>query len=257
MREATDGIAALSEGAAKFEFLKPPAEPEHVYYIRNGQKLERAEADPKPRDHQAHDLATLGRICREFAGGEEIGDQQRVAVWYSRYGVTAFLDDEQRRDRVRLVLAASQQIRMLEKWEGAISWLDQAALIRTLRIHFPGLQGLIEALRRLKFRVNQGGEKVIEHGKTSIGNSLDAELAGTGSLPEDVMVHFPAFAGNNLAIWSSVSCLVEIDAKAEKVAIVPEAGSVEKAWLNVEDSLGRKLDELFTDSGVLVYRGVP
>lgn len=257
LKEAIDAVAELAVANARVEIVRADSEPAHVYYLKHGDDLTRMEADPAPRNHKIHDLASLARICKEFADDED----QRVALWYSRGGMRAFLDDEQREHggAVGLTLVPSRQMNLLLDWEKTVNWYKQDKLIQLLRIYFGNMlsANLIEAFRRLKFRVAQSGEKVVEHGRTSIGKQLDAEITGTGTLPDEVTVHVPAFAGNNLAIWVSVRCLVEIDAQAEQLAIVPEAGAVERAWLGVEDDLGRKLDELFQGSGVLVYRGVP
>jgi hypothetical protein len=44
-------------------------------------------------------------------------------------------------------------------------------------------------------------------------------------------------------VWVTVRCLVEVDAKEERFALIPEAGAVEAAWLRAEERLGELLGQ--------------
>jgi hypothetical protein len=226
------------------QVLKPAGEPDHVYYLTENGRYVRTQADPRPRAHQVRDLASLAALCHFHAT-----PQAPASVWYSREGVVALLDDGTRRDRVTLGLRASPQMRKLAEWGASpdkVPWQDQATLVRTLRGVFGGAFGgasPVEAFRRVRFKRGEDGEKVIEHGRSSIGKSLEARLLDAERLPEELAFYVPAFEGDHLGVWVTVRCLVEVDPKEERFAVVPEAGAVEGAWLRAEERLGEALRE--------------
>lgn len=260
IREGIQEIVKLAVEGAKPTIFRAEAEPEHIYYLTkpNGE-VERVEAEPEPRSHTVYDLLSLATMVKEFAPTEE-GGGYPVAVWVSREGVTAILDDSTRRDTVTLPLKVSPQMALLGQWAGSIVWQEQTKLVQTLRIYLARFMEsgvTVDLFRRLKFRVAQSGEKVVEHGRASIGKSLEAELTGTNTLPTDITVYIPAFSGPLSEVYISVRLLVEVDAQNERIALVPEAGSVEGAWGRVEEELRKRVEEVLEGVDCSIYRGKP
>jgi len=236
--------------------IKPDSEPEDVYYLQypNG-AIERKVADPEPRDHNILFVEDMVAFAINHKS-----DLDSMSIWCSRTGITLILNESTRRDHVRLPLEKSRQISTLELWNNSTIWLDQTSLVRILRATFseclPGQ--VIPAFRRLKFRVNSSGEKVLEHGRSSIGKTLEAELTGESALPEELVFHVPMFNGSNLSIWSHIRCIVDADPHAEKIAIIPQAGQCEGAWLRSESEIAKLIKErIGEESGIHVYCGEP
>jgi hypothetical protein len=277
LKDAIEKISELCIAAASVQSYHPPGEAEHVYYLRHGETLQRVEREPKPRRHVAYDAETLLRFCAGFAAnrGEELADGGEspgihVAVWYSREGVTAYLDDSTRRDTVAITLAPSPQMKLLFDWDIRPTWMKQPEIIRTLRVKLAGSvspAGVVEALRRLRFRQSQAGETVVEHGQSSIGRNIMAELANAQTVPEEVVITVPAFADGFGGIDVSVRCAVEIDLENQAFAIMPLAGQLADAWNMAEESVGGSLREVLDalnddrDDGdylpISLYRGRP
>ncbi len=261
LKEAIDKIVSLTTEGVKPSVFRPDPEPGHVYYLATADgRVERREAEPSPRKHVVHDLVSLAALAGDFAPDPESGELSQLACWYSRGGFTLLLDDQTRRDRVTLPLTPSPQMTILEGWARQVTWLEQAKLVQTLRIYFGRYldsQTPVETFRRLKFRQTQAGEKAVEHGRSSIGRSLEAELTGAGSLPAELTLYLPAFAGPLAEVFTTVRLLVEIDAQAERIALVPDGGSLDGNWARVEEELAKRLREALEGIECGVYRGVP
>lgn len=263
--DAIDRIAALAHKGRRLAAFHVPQEPGHVYYLDDGQSPpRRVEADPPRREHRALCLESLvGKVLHHS------GTTADSCVWCSREGVTALLDDTTRRDQVSLPLKPSAQMALLGVWSAGVVWHEQAALVRLLRTKFPGAfssDGVVDLFRRLAFRQGQSSEKAVEHGRASLGRRIEAELEGAARVPEEMYVHVPVWEGRQAGIETTVRLLVEIDAAAERIALIPEAGGVEGAWLKAEEELAGRVKGLLgegtrdTQGGggvVQVYRGLP
>lgn len=257
IQEAIAKIQQLADEARQPHVLKPAQEPGHVYYLVEGDEAHLKFAEPPPRDHRVADLPTLAELCLRFAS-----DERPVALWYGKGGVEAiFDDDEGRRDRARLALTPSRQMAVLSQWASELKWLEQTHLVRVLRAVFPhafASAGVVDVFRRLKFRQASSGEKVVEHGRASLGKSIEAELTGASSVPEELQFHVPAFCEGGFRIMCLIPCVVEIDPAAERIAIMPTAGALDAAWDDVEQELGaRVLAAVEGAEHVHVYRGAP
>lgn len=254
----------LQEGIREFErivhqgnmvqLLPVDREPPHVYYLRIGDELRRCEAEPPPRQHTTTSLESLANIAMQFAT-----ESNDVAVWYGRQGIVALLDDTTRRDRVTLHLRPSKQMEVLTMWDRNVTWLDQWKLFETMRIcfgHYINTPGIIDSIRRLRFRLTSTGEKTIEHGRQSIGKSLEAELTGVKDIPEEISFTVPAFDGGALGVYCHITTVVQVNPEAEKIALIPEAGAIERSWLRVENEIGGLLLELIKDNEhIHMYQG--
>lgn len=255
IEQAIGAVARLAEEARGVKVIRAEAEPADVYYLLHNGRCERVQALPARRSHEVRDLGGLADCVTRLAAG------RCATVWVGRDGVAALADDGDRRDRVALPLAASPQMRLLGEWSGQPKWLDQAAAVRALRNVFArSVEGTaaVELFRRLKFSVSAQGDVAVEHGRSSVGRSLEAKVTGTAALPEEITFREPAFDGGALGVECKVRCTVELDAKAERVAFTPLAGEVERAWIEAESAVRSRLLEYLHDAGnVCVYLGAP
>ena len=260
IKEAIDAIQELADSAHGARVFSADAEPQGVYYLahQNGD-CERVTALPPYRNHQARDLESLVACTKRLAPE---GSATSASIWCSRQGVTALFDDGERRDRMTLPLALSPQLKTLLKWSGdAPTFLEQAALVRVLRNTFRrSVQGtgLVEVFRRLKIRSSAEGEAVVEHGRASVGKSIEASVQGVAALPEEIVLSEAAFDGGALGIVAQVRCTVEIEVRTAQVAIYPLAGAVEESLLAAEARLRELVLGLVgDDEHTSVYLGAP
>lgn len=228
-------------------------EPSHVYYFRlpDG-RYEKRTADPQPRKHVAADLDTLAEIAGEHESTAEI--------WYSRAGVTLFLDKDERRNVVTMPLDLSPQIRRLAELEQHKPAFSQAEIIRELRITFAGCLGpagnLVEILRRVKFNATQDSDQTIQHGKSSLGKQITAQVTGAGIIPEDFVMDVPVFTSPRLAhIRQAVHVALEPDAATCRFQLIPFPGRVEAAVSMGEAAVGADIKTELGALRVPVYFG--
>ena len=182
----------------------------------------------------ARDLAAIAELVAEGVAGKA-----RVDVWYSCEKVEAFLDCG-RRGHLSLPVGLSPQAAWLLSAEGAGKPLAQAEAVRHFRIvlanHSPG--NLLDCLRNLSFEVLNKTEADIQHGKASLGKSIQAKTGGAAALPERVVVDFPVFKSPVFQYRASVALDLEPQAQAERLLFTVPPGEVAAAICDAEGKLG-------------------
>lgn len=248
LKELIDRVVELGVQASTARVLPCDREPSHIYWLEGSDgKLTRIEAEPVPRKSRASDLSAIVG----FALDHHV-PPQTVEIWYSRTSVVVYLDSLTRRDLVQLTLTISSQIKLLAELEANRRALDQKQFVNLLRINLNRCvtPTLLQSVRLVKFRqeANSGGE--IQHGKASIGKSLEAELRGAQTVPEEVTVCVPVFEGFLAHRTFEVECAVDIDAAAERFSLIPYPGSVEGAIRAAEAAIGNQLLEMLGSAWV-------
>ena len=156
-------------------------------------------------DYQACDVDALADHCLA----------ESSAVWHRDNEVVAVLDADVsgfRDDRVTWELLASEKwIALTVNAKTARSHADFVRfLVRYLRDELeasaPGLLGLV---RNLKFRSLDEGTGAVQHGKESMGRSIEREISGAEALPETVTIKLRRWA--KLEIFVEVECLLILD----------------------------------------------
>jgi hypothetical protein len=253
LQEAIEKIARLAGEAKSIQVIRPAGEPEHVYLLQHPEGYDRCVAEPPPRRHRVLSLESLMVLA-------ENTDAKNAVIWYSRAGVTFVFNDGDRRDTAMLELRLSKPVETLLALEKDQRSFNQTDLIKMLRTTFAECLdpagNLLEILRRIKFSASRSGEAVVQHGKASVGRSLEAELTGTGALPEYITLDVPIFAQAWAGWRGLVRCAFEPNAATETFQVIPLPGQIEAAIQQAEDRLGEALVARLTDK-VNVYHGCP
>jgi hypothetical protein len=199
-----------------------------------------------------------------FIDGKEDGEGELqptfpdASVWHKDDNVTAILNDAPksfRDDRATWPLRKSKKFAVLvsEAAKPKSHKLFIAFLVTNLRDEFEkGAPGLLGKLRNLKMMTATAQEGNIQHGRESMGKSLEAEVIGAADLPETVIIPVARWA--DLDHVAEVECLLELDPVQGTLALTPLADQLERAenlaqaWLH-----GRLTDELSCP----VYYGTP
>lgn len=237
------------------KIVKAESEPPHVYYRQNiDVSLTKVYAEPIPRSHRAISLAAIIEKAKDGLDAPEI--------WYSRHGVTLFIDGGDRRDRVMLELPLSEQILKLQEWARLRPAMQQSHLIKELRITFRDSLStagqIVDILRKVRFNATQAADITIQHGKTSLGKALTAEVTATKDLPEYLKLWVPVFAvGAFRNIRGIVECALEPDPQSTTFQLIPLPGQIEAAVTAAEEDLGAQLREALKDVAVGIYYGCP
>lgn len=268
-RDTLEALVKLGMNQAA-SVVKCDDEPEGLYYIRNQDgTLKLVESAPEPRSHTASDLTAIIAKAKEERGlflagigdGDEL-DHGGPEVWFSRSNVTLFLSGNDRRETVKLPLVLSEPLARLIQFAQSKPALSQSDFVRELRVTFRDCLGqagnLLPVLRQVKFKASVGTDTTLGHGNVSIGKSLDAQVTGSGDIPETVTLSVPVFSASAFKIVrANVLCALEPNAATATFQLIPFPGQIEDAIAHGEKVIGTILREELTKPGVGVYYGNP
>jgi hypothetical protein len=207
---------------------------------------------PRPRNHKALDLGTVAEFAKRF---------NSAVIWYNRSAVTAIIDDEDRRDKVTLTMAYSDELLKLMELQKSKPSYDQRAMLTLLRTVFtphalPMHTTLIGDLRVVKFEANQTANADIGRGKSSVGKSAMAVVEGWDKLPEVVALSVPVFGNAFIRQRTNINCALEVNEQEQRFQFFPLPGEIEKAIATIEDDLGVTIREMSPEA-TPVYYGEP
>lgn len=258
LKELFDALTGQAVAANAVTVVRPDAEPDHVYYLfQQGKEPKKVEAAASPRRHRACDLQAVvafAERCKDFGS----------VVWYCRTGVVCLTADEDRRDSVTLPLDLSPQMKAVQALEAIKKAMGQAEIVFALRTTFKACLGragnLLEVLRRVNFSASSAGGGTVEHGKRSVGKSLESQITGAAALPEYVTLDVPIFATAFPGIRGTVECALEPYPETQTFQLLPLPGEVERAVAGGEKAVGELLAQQLAEAGadgVPVYYGQP
>lgn len=187
----------------------------------NTGEVERIDKEPEPRKHG---LATLESFIElAVAVKEQKHGPALPVIWLGAACVGLVIDDPTRRDRAELPLETTPQFKTLEGLRGAV--LKQADLVRVLRVALAGClpsgSSLLGLVRNLKFRNDAAGVGNLQHGRESMGKSIEAEVLGTDALPEEVTLHVRVFDLPECRVARPVTCALEIEPHTQTFRLTP------------------------------------
>lgn len=207
---------------------------------------------PRPRKHVALDLGTIAEFAKRF---------DSAAIWYSRKAVVALIDDNDRKDTVRLEMTYSEELLKLMDLQKFKPWFDQRAILTFLRTVFtpaalPMHTTLINDLRVVKFDATQTGNSEVIRGKSSVGKTAMAKVEGWDQLPEVVTLAVPVLGNAFIRQRIEIDCALEVNEQEQRFQLFPLPGEVEMAIAQAETLLRGMLTDLVPES-TAVYYGEP
>ncbi len=140
--------------------------------------------------------------------------------------------------------------------------LDQAAFIQLLRHNFRDggdeVDALIPKLRKLEFRRRNDGRAEVQHGKESLGRSVEQSVQAVEDLPEDMRVMVRIYDEPSITVAPCfVLCQLLIDVAKETFRLLPLAGAMQAVMSHTQDWLHDALEEGAAEAGVPVFYGSP
>jgi len=252
-------LVALGRRADSIEIESHESLPE-VLFVRKGDRYEEHEVPPTRRTGSVNGYADLIAVMKD--DGLVLADPEGGAkeVFHDHSGIVVHLDRLDRRDTFRLALLRSQRFQTLEGLAAGSS-MDQQAAIRMLRfgLHGSGVEKLIVALRKVDFTRKSDGRSHLEHGRESLGNSVEAAVQPTSEIPETFMVSVPVYINPGFAeltlveVWCGIS--IDLQASPVKFEIRPLADELHSAVLRAQASIGAKLAADLP--GTAIFNGRP
>lgn len=222
--EAIDRIQKLAHDASRTQILANEDLP-GVVFLRHGDELREIQVPPPRRFPAVLTLTDLVAMLMH-------ADFPRSEVYVSHGQVEAFLDRDDRRETVVLPLAKTARLERIEALMAEPA-LTQSAAIKMLRfeLYGPHAASLVTALRRVDFTRKSTGGRTVEHGKESLGRSVEAEVQQAGDIPDEFRVTLPVYQG--VGFEASFTVGLHLDLAAERIELIPRADEVEAARLAV------------------------
>lgn len=192
---------------------------------------------PVPRPARVESAGTpdsLVALARRL-GGE-------VRVYVALGTVLAFRSgDDERRDTVRLPLPLSAPFAGLMKWAESGWKGGQEQLVRLLRTTLAGSfapASLLPTVRSLKFRQASDGSSEIQHGRQSMGKSIEASVSGANELPDEVTFRVPVWdLDDEDAYIATVRCAFDVSVSDGVFVLTPLPGELARATREAVDHM--------------------
>lgn len=175
------------------------------------------------------------------------------ALYYNEESLTLRFD-ESIRDNAACQLKHSPQFLALRDVASQKPF-RQRDFVRFLRIDlfgcFSAESSLLPLVRNLKWTNSAEGGGNIQHGKESMGRSIEARVSGESTIPEEVTLFVPVY--ENFRNIQPVQCAIEILTDEQAFRLTPYPMSLSNAVEETVEAIGL----LFADCGVPAYHGRP
>lgn len=245
LKEAIDRLAELGSEAAGIEV-------QHLcnrkLLVRQGTTYSTVEKDPLPRDHVASDLDGFVNLVEDLSEGAGI-------IFVGETEVIGILDSDTRDDLVRMPLVRTRAL------DAALELAvprDQRTVISKLREELYGCcdERLLAVIRRLDFSRTSDGRSHVQHGRESLGKSVEAQVQSSdGEIPEITVFNMPAFKDPLLVSEIEFRCAVTVDPANEKLSFRPMGEQLERELLRVRKGIVERLGAQLTGLVVMGYPG--
>lgn len=259
LQEAIKTIQELAEEASRAKqprIVPIPGDPRNVFVDAagtGGWEVRRLAA-PK-RTHKPATLEDLGRLAL-YAHDLDLDP----AVWHSEDKVHLVFSQNDPWDEAILPLVKTPQWLLMEKLADKVP-LRQRELITILRVELAGCIGsprLLNSVSHVNFRAGVQGESRLEHGRESMGKSVESEVAGVKEqIPERETVRVPLYenVGERGLRWD-IECDLEVNATEQVFVFRPLPGQLEEAVALHQGDIRQRLQAALGDD-VPVYSGTP
>lgn len=229
LKELFDAVLATAEKGFRPYVLPVPGMPDdRVFLVKPaGVEVEEKTLPQPPMNARAGNLETLVAVGMLYATGK---DQPTPEIWYNHQNVTAYQARELWDDAIVL------ELHQTERWKLVASLknkpYDQAEIIKLLRTGLGDAvdPSFLETVRKLIFVQQQKTQAGYEHGKTSMGKAIDAQLSGEVKPPDEIGLSVQVF--EEIPYKTYLRAAVDIDPTAGKFYLVPFPGEIEAGLAN-------------------------
>lgn len=200
--------------------------------------------------HSLNDVIAAAQDSKVCADPEVYHDAKRVLI---------LIDRKNRREAIVMPLHLSEHASLVCKLNIEHGWQPNE-LIKLVRFKLPNVTGasaLLTALKKVDFRRRSDGTRTTEHGKESLGRSVEAEVQGASDIPEEISATFAYYSDPGLVNVTEVTVRigVHIDVENERIHIAPLADELTKAHDKAQAVIGNELRNGLQD--IPVFYGCP
>jgi len=167
-------------------------------WVQHGDELDQIDAPAPLRGHGllGYDDLVNALLDPKIAGAPE--------VYVSGNRIVAFLDRSERRSRVTVDLVESKRLKLCRELEQSPRKMQPKDAVKMLRLELHGGRhdAVVQALSRIDFVRTGAGKSHVDHGKESLGRSVEAAVQQAESIPKDFDVAVPVWTNSGFSRYS-------------------------------------------------------
>lgn len=186
LAEFFDRIVGLARGAHSLDFKTHEQLPDTVF-VRHAGELQTHVVPPPKRAHKLLGLDDLLLALRDPI----IAYAPEVYVAGGR--VCALLDRNERRSMVTIDLQETKRFQLCAQLQAQPRQFQPKDAVKMLRLELHGgnHEHVIQALSRIDFTRNSAGKSHVEHGRETLGRSVEAAVQQADNVPKSFTVGVP------------------------------------------------------------------
>lgn len=215
LAEFLDRIVGLARGANRLEFQTVASIPRKVFR-RNGDLVDELDVPPPERSHSLVGYADF------VAAVSDATMAKAPEVYVGKGKVVALLDRGDRRETVSVDLMPSKRFQQCMLLESQPVKLQPRLAVKFLRfeLHGGNVEHVITALSRVDFTRSSAGKQHVDHGRESLGKSVEAAVQQAENVPKDFVVAIPIWTNPGFDRYSAnIAFGLDFDFESETVVL--------------------------------------
>jgi len=237
LKEAIEAIQKSGIDAAKTQVIAIPGDDRQVILSEGGTHTLH-ELPPPRRQHIVHSVDDLLRAAKRW------GDK-KCAVWHDEKQAVLVVNDGERRDVVALPLTFSDKFKTLAGLKGSAAVFDHRKLVRLLRHDLAGSVGdlILPRVRKIAFKRSSDGGRDIQHGKESLGRSVEETIQGVDDFPDGFACLLTVYSTAGTTLNCRVELSLDVDVTNEQFRVEPLPDQLQNALDETQRALHATLVE--------------
>lgn len=249
--DALKYLVGIGRETAKVEFHHHPKFPTRIW-VQHGPELKAEDAPAPLREHKLLGYDDLVSAMKD----KEIATNPEIYVAGGR--IVALLDREERRSVVVVDLVESKRLQLCRAIEAQPRTMHPRDAVKMLRLELHGgkHETIIQSLSQVDFTRNSIGRSHVEHGRESLGKSVEASVQQADKVPKEFIVGVPVWTNNGFtryAVNITFGVFLDMDTQAVELRVLSDECQrvVNQALLAVVSDLRESLPD------VPVFLGTP
>lgn len=254
LKEFIQSIRDLALEAERPFILKDPELPHDATLVAFKGKLEKIARVRPDRTEKLEDVGSFAKCVADFGAA----DLKRTVFVGIEEAVCVYGDD--RFDRTRLPLKVTDRWRALLDLYARDFTPKEAVQFLRFVLHAAGADSMITALRVLNFEELKRVGSTVQHGRESLGRSIEAKVEQADRVPEQFRASVQVFRNAGLReIIAQVDVAVYLDVEKQRVRLVPLADAITSAFDTALWEAARKIEDVLEEAEVVapVVMGEP
>lgn len=218
--EALKYLVGLGKETAKVEFHQHAQFPSKVW-VQHGTDLTPEDA---PAPLRGHTLLGYDDLVTAIKDPSISPDPE---IYVDSGGIVALLDRKERRSLVKLSLVESKRLQLCRSIEATPRTMHPRDAVKMLRLDLHGGKhdAVIQALSQVDFTRNSTGRSHVDHGRESLGKSVEASVQQADKVPKDFVVGVPVWTNNGFSRYAvniTFGVFLDLDNQAVELRVLSD-----------------------------------